>query len=65
MPRIMELVLRFQLTHPSATREDVEAYMSSEESRVKVEGLVEEMRPKAGAKGKGAQKGVKRAAPGQ
>lgn len=64
MPKIMELVLRFQLTHPSATRADVEAYMSSPEMKVKVEELVDEARTVKGkAVKKGAQKGVKRAAP--
>ncbi|GAA6006182.1 hypothetical protein JCM10207_000553 [Rhodosporidiobolus poonsookiae] len=53
MPKILELVLRFQLSHPSASKEDVEAYMLGSEVVERVERMVEEAKPVV-------QKGVKR-----
>ncbi|GAA5868232.1 hypothetical protein JCM8547_002286 [Rhodosporidiobolus lusitaniae] len=60
MPQIMSLVLRFQLSHPLATREDVEAYMTSPEVARKVEELVEEAKSKVAAAKVVKEKGKKK-----
>lgn len=45
MPRILDLVVRFQLAHPSAVREDVEAYLGDAERQREIARMVEEARP--------------------
>ncbi|GAA5998018.1 tRNA adenylyltransferase [Rhodotorula paludigena] len=45
MPRILDLVVRFQLAHPSAGREDVEAYLGDAERQREIAKMVEEARP--------------------
>ncbi|BGP18979.1 hypothetical protein JCM10213_002601 [Rhodosporidiobolus nylandii] len=55
MPRILDLVIRFQLSHPGCSREEAEEYMATEEMRSTLEEMVEKARPPVKAK-----KGVKR-----
>ncbi|GAA5885170.1 hypothetical protein JCM6882_007259 [Rhodosporidiobolus microsporus] len=59
MPKLLDLVLRFQFAHPACTRADVEAYMTTEEMGEVVHRLVEEAKPPVGGKEK-QKKGVKR-----
>ncbi|GAA5973317.1 hypothetical protein JCM11641_003069 [Rhodosporidiobolus odoratus] len=45
MPQLLDLVLRYQLSHPGCVREDVQKFMLREETVREVERLVEENRP--------------------
>ncbi|BGO88889.1 tRNA nucleotidyltransferase (CCA-adding enzyme) [Rhodotorula toruloides NP11] len=45
MPRILDLIMRYQLAHPSATKEDAERVLCEEERVEELRRLVEESRP--------------------
>lgn len=55
MPRVLDLIMRFQLAHPDATQADVERYLLEEERQDELRRMVEEARP--------APKGKKRKDP--
>lgn len=45
MPRVLDLVMRLQLSHPETTREDVERYLLDEARQEEIRRMVEEAKP--------------------
>ena len=45
MPRVLDLVMRLQLSHPGTTRGDVERYLLDEARQEEIRKMVEEAKP--------------------
>lgn len=45
MPRILDLIMRLQLSHPEATKADVEGYLLDEARQEEIRRMVDDAKP--------------------